>query len=50
VGEVAVISDYRGIGRMGIMCKVGILDYSVSGEFGGGRDSEVEEGKGRRGR
>jgi hypothetical protein len=39
VGEGAVVEDCRGIGRMGVMCKVGITDYSVSAEFGRGRDS-----------
>jgi hypothetical protein len=45
-GVGAIVRDCRGIGRMGIMCKVGIVDYSVSGECGGGRSSE---GRGRSG-
>jgi hypothetical protein len=31
---------------MGITCKVDIIDYSVSGEFGKGRDSEGKEDRG----
>jgi hypothetical protein len=37
VGEGAIVRDCRGIGRMGIMCKVDIVDYSVSSECRGGR-------------
>jgi hypothetical protein len=37
VGEVAIVSDCRGIGRMGVMCKVGRVYYSWSGECEGGR-------------
>jgi hypothetical protein len=32
VGEGAIVRDCRGIGRIGVMCKVGIIDCSVSGE------------------
>jgi hypothetical protein len=45
VRETAIVRDCRGIGRMGIMCKVSIIDYSVSCEFGGGRDSGREKGE-----
>jgi hypothetical protein len=30
VWEGAVVSDCRGIGRLEVMCKVGIIDYLVS--------------------
>jgi hypothetical protein len=45
VGEGDLVRDCRGIGKMGIMCKFGIVDHSVSSEGGGGRGSRV---KGRR--
>jgi hypothetical protein len=48
VREDTIVRDCRGIGRMKIMCKVVIIDYSVSGLCGGGRDSGLE--RGRRGR
>jgi hypothetical protein len=35
VGENTIVRDCRVIGRMQVMCKVGIIDYSVSGEYGG---------------
>jgi hypothetical protein len=31
VGEGAIVWDYRGIGRIGVTCRVDIIDYSVSG-------------------
>jgi hypothetical protein len=31
VGEGAIVSDWRGVGRMGVMCKVSMIEYSVSG-------------------
>jgi hypothetical protein len=31
VEEGAIVRDCRGIGRKGIMCTVGIIDYSMSG-------------------
>jgi hypothetical protein len=49
VGEDAIVRDYRRIGMNGVMCKVGIIDYSVSGDCGGRRDS-VGKWRGRRGR
>jgi hypothetical protein len=49
VGKGEFVRDCRGIGRMGVMCKIVTIDYSVSGECGGGSDSEGE-GKGKRGR
>jgi hypothetical protein len=51
VGEGIFVRDFRGIGQMGVMCRIGIVDYSASGECGGGRSSRVkavggdEEGK-----
>jgi hypothetical protein len=48
VGKGVVVRNCRGIGRMGVICKVGILDYSVSNYYGGDRDSGV--GVARRGR
>jgi hypothetical protein len=49
VGEGAIVRDCRRIGRMWVTCKVGIIDYSVSGEYGGGRGSG-QKGRVRRGR
>jgi hypothetical protein len=49
VGEGAIIRNHRGIGRMGIMYKIGMIDYSVTGyceEVG----SNWRERRGRRGR
>jgi hypothetical protein len=37
VGESAIVRYCRGKGRVGVTCKVGIIDYSVSSEYGGGR-------------
>jgi hypothetical protein len=50
MGKVAFVRDCRRIGSMGVTYKLGIIDYSVSGYCGGGRDSGVkgvggEEGK-----
>jgi hypothetical protein len=47
----AIVRDYRGMGRMGIMCKSGI----ISGECGRGRESggkggERKEDKEKKGR
>jgi hypothetical protein len=39
VGEGVFVRDCRGIGRMGVMCKFGLVDYSECGECGIGRDS-----------
>jgi hypothetical protein len=36
--------------KLGIMCKFGIVDYSVSGECGGGRGSEAKYRGRQRGR
>jgi hypothetical protein len=47
VGEGAIVRCFGGIGRMDVTCKVGIIDYSVSGECGGGRDNGGK-GKGRK--
>jgi hypothetical protein len=33
VRESAIIQNCTGIGRMEVTCKVGIIDYSVSGEW-----------------
>jgi hypothetical protein len=49
VGKGAIVRDCREVGRMVVMCKVGTIDYSVSGECGGGRDSRGKV-KGQRGR
>jgi hypothetical protein len=46
VGEGAFVRDCSGIGQMWVMCRVGTVDYSVSAECGGGRDSRVK-GRGR---
>jgi hypothetical protein len=40
VGEGAIVRDGRWIGRMGVTCKVGITDYSVSGECERGRHGQ----------
>jgi hypothetical protein len=42
VGEDTCFRDCRGIGWMGVMCRVGTADYSVSGECGGGRGSGMK--------
>jgi hypothetical protein len=47
VGQGAYVRDCRVIRWMWVMCRVGIVDYSVSGEHGGDRGSGV---KGREGR
>jgi hypothetical protein len=39
VRECAVVRDCRRIGWMGVMWKVGIIYYSVSGYCGGDRDN-----------
>jgi hypothetical protein len=44
--EGAVFRDCRGIRRMEVMCKVGIIDFSMHGKCARSRNSE---GKGRRG-
>jgi hypothetical protein len=51
VGEGAFFRDCRGIGWMGVMCTVGLVDHSVSDECGGDsgsrvKDSGRQEGKG----
>jgi hypothetical protein len=35
VGNGACVMDCRGIGLTEVMCRVGTIDYSVSGECGG---------------
>jgi hypothetical protein len=30
IGENPIVRDCRGVGRMGVICKVGIIDYSLS--------------------
>jgi hypothetical protein len=30
VGEGAIVRVCRGIGRMGVMCETGVIEYSVS--------------------
>jgi hypothetical protein len=42
VGEDAVIRYCTGIVSMGVICKVGVIDYSVSSYCGGIRDSGGE--------
>jgi hypothetical protein len=44
--EGVFIRDCREIVRMEVMCKLGIIYYSVCGEYGGGSGSEGK-GKGR---
>jgi hypothetical protein len=44
-GENVIIRDCRGIRRMGAMCKVGTVGYSVSGECEGSRDSRGKVGE-----
>jgi hypothetical protein len=39
--EGAIVRDCRGIEKIGVMHKVGIIDHSVNGECEGGRDSGV---------
>jgi hypothetical protein len=46
VGHSAFVRDCRGIGQMEVMCRVGIVDYSVSGGCGGSGGSGVK-GRGR---
>jgi hypothetical protein len=41
VVEGAFVRDRREIGRMGVMCRVGIVDCSASSGCGGGRGSGV---------
>jgi hypothetical protein len=36
VEECAIVRGCQGIGRIRVMCKVGIIDYSVCGTFSGG--------------
>jgi hypothetical protein len=31
MGEGGIVKDYGGILKLGVMCKIGIIDYSVSG-------------------
>jgi hypothetical protein len=40
VGEGIIVRDCRRIGRIDVMCNISLIDYSVNGECGGGRDSE----------
>jgi hypothetical protein len=47
-GDGAFVRDCRGLGRMRIMCKFGIVDYKLSGEYEGSKGSEVK-GRGRHG-
>jgi hypothetical protein len=42
VGEGACVRNYTEIGRIGMMFKVDIVDYSVSAECGGSRGSDVK--------
>jgi hypothetical protein len=37
VREGAFVRDCRGIGQMEVLCRVGIVDCSVSGECGSGK-------------
>jgi hypothetical protein len=39
VGEDAVIRNCTGIVSMGVICKVGVIDYSVNTYHTGGRNS-----------
>jgi hypothetical protein len=48
MSEDTFVRDCIGIGQMGVMCKVGILDYSGCGEHGKSRGSGIK-GKGRQG-
>jgi hypothetical protein len=48
VEGMAIMKECRGIRKMEIMYKVGIVKYSVSGECGGTKDIEGK-GRGRRG-
>jgi hypothetical protein len=48
MAESTIVKDCRGIGRMVVICKVGIIDYLVSYWCGGSRDGGGK-GKGRRG-
>jgi hypothetical protein len=50
VGKGTIVRDCRGIEMMGIMCKVGIVDYPVSVKYGGGRDSRGKGGGGEEGK
>jgi hypothetical protein len=45
-GESAFVRNCRGIGQMGVMCRVGIVDYSGCGRCEGGRGTQVK-GRGR---
>jgi hypothetical protein len=45
MGKGTIVRGCRGIRRMGVMCKVGIIDYSVSGQCEAGRVSKGEKGK-----
>jgi hypothetical protein len=47
VVEGACVRDYKGIGQMRVLCRVGTGNYSVCGECGGSRGSGVK-GRGRR--
>jgi hypothetical protein len=49
VREGAIVRDCREIESMGVTCNVNIIDYSVSVEFGRGRDS-VDKWRWRNGR
>jgi hypothetical protein len=40
--ESVFVRDYRGIGRMGVTCKVGIVDYLLCDECERGRGSVVK--------
>jgi hypothetical protein len=42
VGETAVVRNCRGIRKMEIICKVGIIDYLVSSYCRRGRDRRGE--------
>jgi hypothetical protein len=46
MGEGACVRVCRRMGQMGVMCRVDIIDYSVSNEYEGGKGSGVT-GRGR---
>jgi hypothetical protein len=43
MGEGAIVRNCRQIGRMGKICKVGVIDYLVSSFCRGDRESVGEE-------
>jgi hypothetical protein len=40
IGVRCYCQGLEGLGKMGVMCKVGAVDYSVTDECGGGRGIE----------